>query len=153
MRLYLEIQPLEPSDGFSICPRRESRSAVTLSQPHAPQVYGPSTKKHAHGAGDPSSAFLPVDLRSLRSWIRFGATDITYISLRRLPTCAVVDLFSDVLQLETSNSLDMEFCLEALTMLLPWSKHRSFHSDQGCQFTPVTCGRLKDRGDQDQLVW
>ena len=50
---------------------------------------------------------------------------------------AVVDLFSrNVLSLKLSNSLDTEFCLEALEMALGGGrKPEIFHSDQGCQFT------------------
>ena len=50
---------------------------------------------------------------------------------------AVVDLYSrNVLSLKLSNSLDTEFCLEALEMALGGGrKPEIFHSDQGCQFT------------------
>ena len=50
---------------------------------------------------------------------------------------AIVDLFSThVLSGKLSNSLDTEFCLDALQMALE-SEHKPevFHSDQGCQFT------------------
>jgi putative transposase len=50
---------------------------------------------------------------------------------------AIVDLFSrNVLSWMLSNSLDMEFCLEALQMALSAGRTpEMFHSDQGCQFT------------------
>jgi putative transposase len=58
---------------------------------------------------------------------------------------AVVDLFSRhvyscgegyAYSWKLSNSLDTEFCLEALEMALASGrKPQSFHSDQGCQFT------------------
>jgi transposase InsO family protein len=50
---------------------------------------------------------------------------------------AIVDLFSrNVLSWKLSNSLDTEFCLEALEMALEGDrKPEIFHSDQGCQFT------------------
>jgi putative transposase len=50
---------------------------------------------------------------------------------------AIVDLFSrNVLSWELSNSLETEFCLEALEMALgSGRKPDVFHSDQGCQFT------------------
>jgi transposase InsO family protein len=50
---------------------------------------------------------------------------------------AIVDLFSrNVLSWMLSNSLDTEFCLEALEMaLFAGRKPEMFHSDQGCQFT------------------
>ena len=50
---------------------------------------------------------------------------------------AIVDLFSrNVLSWKLSNSLDTEFCLQALEMALSGGrKPEIFHSDQGCQFT------------------
>ena len=48
-----------------------------------------------------------------------------------------MDLFSrNVLSWKLSNTLDTEFCLEALEMALEGGrKPEIFHSDQGCQFT------------------
>ena len=50
---------------------------------------------------------------------------------------AIVDLFSrHVLSWKLSNSLDTEFCLDALEMALEGGhKPQIFHSGQGCQFT------------------
>ena len=50
---------------------------------------------------------------------------------------AIVDLFSrNVLSWKLSNSLDTDFCLDALEMALGGGrKPEIFHSDQGCQFT------------------
>jgi len=50
---------------------------------------------------------------------------------------AIVDLFSrNVLSWKLSNSLDTEFCLQALEVALSSGrKPEIFHSDQGCQFT------------------
>ncbi len=62
-----------------------------------------------------------------------------YIPLQRgfLYLVAIVDLFSrNVLSWKLSNSLDTEFCLQALEMALSGGrKPEIFHSDQGCQFT------------------
>jgi len=48
-----------------------------------------------------------------------------------------VDLFSrNVLSWKLSNSLDTEFCLDALEMALEGGRRPEiFHSDQGCQLT------------------
>ncbi|SBO44317.1 protein of unknown function [Cyanobium sp. NIES-981] len=48
-----------------------------------------------------------------------------------------MDLYSrHVLAWKPSNSLDTEFCLDALEMALRCGrKPEVFHSDQGCQFT------------------
>jgi putative transposase len=90
--------------------------------------------------GDPSERFpCLVDLSTVTAVDQVWATDITYIPLQKgfLYLVAIVDLFSrNVLSWKLSNSLDMEFCLEALEMALgDGRKPEVFHSDQGCQFT------------------
>jgi putative transposase len=78
---------------------------------------------------------------------KMGATDSTYIPLQKgfLYLVAIVDLFSRhvyscgegfAYSWKVSNSLDTEFCLDALGMALAGRrKPEIFHSDQGCQFT------------------
>ena len=90
--------------------------------------------------GDPSVRFpCLVDPRQVTAVDQVWATDITYIPLSKgfLYLVAIVDLFSrNVLSWKLSNSLDMEFCLDALEMALGGGrKPEIFHSDQGCQFT------------------
>ena len=90
--------------------------------------------------GDPSERFpCLVDLDQLTAVDQVWATDITYIPLQKgfLYLVAIVDLFSrHVLSWKLSNSLDTEFCLEAMEMALgSGRKPDVFHSDQGCQFT------------------
>ncbi|MCT4366546.1 MAG: IS3 family transposase, partial [Synechococcaceae cyanobacterium MAG-AL2] len=90
--------------------------------------------------GEPSERFpCLVDLKEVKKVDQVWATDITYIPLRKgfLYLVAVVDLFSrHVLSWKLSNSLDTEFCLEALEIALTGGrKPQMFHSDQGCQFT------------------
>ena len=62
------------------------------------------------------------------------ATDITYIPMRKgfLYLVAVLDLFSrTILSWKLSNSLDTEFCLDALEMALEGRRMPEiFHSDQ-----------------------
>ena len=97
-----------------------------------------------------------VDLREITAVDQAWATDITYIPLQKgfLYLVAIVDLFSrNVLSWMLSNSLDTEFCLEALEMALG-SGHRPqiFHSDQGCQFTSAEfVARLKR--EEIQISW
>ena len=58
-----------------------------------------------------------------------------------------MDLFSrNVLSLKLSNSLDTQFCMDALEMALAsGSRPEIFHSDQGCQFTSTDfVGRLQE---------
>jgi putative transposase len=66
------------------------------------------------------------------------ASDITYIPMRRgfLYLVAVMDLFSRyVLAWRLSNTLDVDFCLEALEEALGKQKPDIFNVDQGAQFT------------------
>jgi putative transposase len=90
--------------------------------------------------GDPSERFpCLVDLSSVKAVDQVWATDITYIPLQKglLYLVAIVDLFSgNELSWKLSNSLDTEFCLDALEMALgDGRKPDVFHSNQGCQFT------------------
>jgi putative transposase len=75
----------------------------------------------------------------LRAIYQVWTTDITYIQLQKgfLYLVAIVDQLSkNVLSWKDSNSLEMEFCLEALEMALEGGrKSEIFHSDQGCQLT------------------
>jgi putative transposase len=93
--------------------------------------------------GDPSERFpCLVDLSTVRAVDQVWATGITCIPLHKgfLYLVAIVDLFSrNVLSWKLSNSLDTEFCLEALEAALGGGrKPEIFHSDQGCQFTSST---------------
>ena len=90
--------------------------------------------------GDPSQRFpCLVDLSQLTAVDQVWATDITYIPLQKgfLYLVAIVDLLSrHVLSWKLSNSLDTEFCLEALEIVLEGgSRPEIFHSYQVCQFT------------------
>jgi len=102
--------------------------------------------------GDPSERFpCLVDLRLVTAVDQVWATDITYIPLQKgfLYLVAIVDLFSrNVLSWKLSNSLDTEFCLDALEMALGGGRRPEiFHSDQGCQFTSADfVGRLQGKG-------
>ena len=79
------------------------------------------------------------------------ATDITYIPLQKGFTylVAIMDLHSrHMLSWLLSNSLDTQFCLDALEMVLSSSRRPEiFHSDQGCQSTSNDfVGRLQVEG-------
>jgi putative transposase len=66
------------------------------------------------------------------------STDITYVPLRCgfLYLTAILDWYSRyVLAWRLSNSLDVEFCLEALEEALDLARPEIFNSDQGVQFT------------------
>ena len=72
--------------------------------------------------GIPSEQFPSlVDIDKITSIDQALATDITYIPLRKgfLNLVAIVDLFSrNILNWKLSNSLDTEFCIDALEMTL-----------------------------------
>jgi putative transposase len=66
------------------------------------------------------------------------ACDITYVPLQRgyLYLTAVLDWFSrHVLSWRLSNSMDVEFCVEALEEALEAGRPEIFNTDQGSQFT------------------
>ncbi len=66
------------------------------------------------------------------------ACDITYVPMQRgyLYLTAVMDWFSRcVLSWQLSNSMDVEFCLEALEEALRHGRPEIFNTDQGAQFT------------------
>ena len=90
--------------------------------------------------GDPAERFpCLVDLDAVTAVDQVWATDITTIPLQKgfLYLVAIVDLFSrTILSWKLSNSLDTEFCLDALEMALEGGRRPEiFHSDQGCPFT------------------
>jgi putative transposase len=77
------------------------------------------------------------------------STDITYIRMERgfVYLVAIIDWYSRyVLSYNVSNTLDKEFCIEALNSALEISKPEIFNSDQGSQFTCNDfTGCLKER--------
>ena len=77
------------------------------------------------------------------------AADITYIRLRQgyLYLVAIIDLFSRfILSWRLSNSLEVDFCVDALEEALNKAKPGYFNTDQGSQFTSNQfTGLLKSR--------
>lgn len=78
------------------------------------------------------------------------STDITYLPLRHgfLYLVAILDWYSRlVLSWRLSNTLDLEFCLEALEEALATTQPEIFNSDQGSQFTSIAfTSRLEQSG-------
>lgn len=78
------------------------------------------------------------------------STDITYVPLARgfVYLAAVIDWYSRyVLSWRLSNTLEGNFCLEALEEALGQSQPEVFNTDQGCQFTSQSfTGRLEAAG-------
>jgi putative transposase len=76
---------------------------------------------------------LKID-RPNQAW----AVDITYIPMKKgfQYLVAIIDWYSRyIISWRLSNSLDKDFCIEALKDALKTGKPEIFNSDQGCQFT------------------
>ena len=107
-----------------------------------------SRANHAHKVYPYLLRDLNID-RANQVW----CTDITYIPMRKgfLYLVAVMDWHSrKVLSWRLSNTLDTEFCVEALREALHhYGTPEIFNTDQGCQFTSeVFTQVLKDAGVQ-----
>jgi len=78
------------------------------------------------------------------------ATDITYIPMARgfMYLVAIIDWYSRyVLSWKLSNTLDADFCVEALEDALKKGRPEIFNTDQGSQFTgEAFTGLLKEHG-------
>ncbi len=107
-----------------------------------------SQRHHAHKV----YPYLLCDLEIIRP-NHVWAADITYIPMQRgfVYLCAVLDWASRrVLAWRLSNTLTIDFCLEALQEALVNSgTPEIFSTDQGCQFTSLEfTGLLKAHGIQ-----
>lgn len=107
-----------------------------------------SRANHAHKVYPYLLRGLNID-RANQVW----CTDITYIPMRKgfLYLVAVMDWHSrKVLSWRLSNTLDTEFCVEALREALHrFGPPEIFNTDQGCQFTSEAFTQvLKDAGIQ-----
>ena len=149
--LYLE----DPTSGSRRIVHSLAREGITISRDRVHNlmrsmgVRAIYQKPRTTVPGRPSERFPTlVDIDKVKAIDQVWATDINYIPLREgfLYLVANVDLFSrNILSWELSNSLDMQFCLDALEMVLASdSRPKIFHSDQGCQFTSADfVGRLQ----------
>jgi len=76
------------------------------------------------------------------------ATDITYIPMARgfLYLVAIIDWYSRyVLSWRLSNTMDTDFCVEAVQEALRKGKPEIFNTDQGAQFTSEAFTRLLEQ--------
>jgi putative transposase len=107
----------------------------------------PRTTTTAPGAGP--YPYLLRD-RELTHGDEVWSSDITYVPMRHgfMYLAAVIDWFSRyVLSWRLSNTLDGEFCLEALDEALSRGRPEIFNTDQGSQFTSREyTGRLEEAG-------
>jgi putative transposase len=89
---------------------------------------------------NPENKVFPYLLRGVKidRCNQVWSTDITYIPMRRgfLYLVAIMDWYSRyVLSWRLSNTLDAEFCIEALEEALQQGVPEIFNTDQGTQFT------------------
>ena len=109
----------------------------------------PKPRLSVGGAGHKVYPYLLRDVAIARA-DQVWSTDITYIPMPQgfMYLTAVMDWYSRyVLSWRLSNTLDVEFCLEALDEALDRSCPEVFNSDQGVQFTSASyTGRLEKAG-------
>src|SRR5471032_1112 len=104
--------------------------------------------------GDAGHKVYPYLLRgvAIERADQVWSTDITYIPMPNgfMYLTAVIDWYSRyVLSWRLSNTLDVEFCLEALEEALGRGCPEVFNTDQGVQFTSASFkGRLESAGTQ-----
>ena len=109
----------------------------------------PKPRLSVGGAGHKVYPYLLRNV-SIERVNQVWSTDITYIPMPNgfMYLTAVMDWHSRyVLSWRLSNTLDVEFCLEALEEALSQGKPEVFNTDQGVQFTSVSfTGRLEAAG-------
>jgi putative transposase len=119
--------------GYRVNRKRTQRLMRTMGlEGLAP---GPSTSRKA-----PGHKIYPYLLREvlIERPNQVWSSDITYVPLGSgfLYLVAVMDWYSrHVLSWRLSNSLDVEFCVEALDEALAMGRPEIFNTDQGSQFT------------------
>jgi putative transposase len=109
----------------------------------------PKPRLSARGAGHKVYPYLLRNV-SIERVNQVWSTDITYIPMPNgfMYLTAVMDWRSRyVLSWKLSNTLDVEFCLEALEEALRQGCPEVFNTDQGVQFTSASfTGRLESAG-------
>ena len=93
---------------------------------------------------NPENTVYPYRLRdkTIEKPMQVWATDITYVPMRRgfMYLVAIVDWYSRaVLSWRVSNTMDTDFCVEALEKALAqYGTPEIFNTDQGAQFTSTS---------------
>ena len=109
----------------------------------------PKPRLSVGGAGHKVYPYLLRNV-SIERVNQVWSTDITYIPMPNgfMYLTAVIDWYSRyVLSWKLSNTLDVEFCLEALEESLSQGCPEVFNTDQGVQFTSASfTGRLEAAG-------
>ncbi|MFH1831415.1 MAG: IS3 family transposase [bacterium] len=103
------------------------------------QALYPKPKAAAHNSRHKIYPYLLRDL-NITHLNHVWATDITYIKTPNgfMYLVAIIDIYSRfILSWRLSNTLDAQFCEDALIEALVWAKPEILNTDQGCQFTSM----------------
>jgi putative transposase len=131
--------------GFAVNVKRAARLMAEMG---LQAIYPKPNTSKAH----PAHEKYPYLLRdyTITGKDQVWSADITYVRLEKgfAYLVAVIDWHSRyVLSWRLSNTLDTDFCMEALNEALTYGTPGIFNTDQGCQFTSaVWTDRLKDAG-------
>lgn len=132
--------------GFHVCRSRVQRLMRLMG---IKAIYAKPKTSQPH----PDSIVYPYRLKdkTIEKPMQVWAADITYIPMRRgfMYLVAIVDWYSRaVLSWRVSNTMDSDFCIEALEEALAlYGTPEIFNSDQGAQFTSKAfTERLKRAG-------
>jgi putative transposase len=147
-------RPFRGSRGMTAWLRGEGRAVNRKRVQRLMRLMGleavyPKPKLSVGGAGHKVYPYLLRDV-AIERVDQVWSTDITYIPMPNgfMYLTAVMDWHSRyVLSWRLSNTLDVEFCLEALEESLGRGCPEVFNTDQGVQFTsPSFTGRLEAAG-------
>jgi len=132
---YRKITEELQQQGYDINHKKVLR---IMREMHLQAIY-PKPKTTIH---NPNHKIYPYLLRDLaithpnQVW----ATDITYIKTPNgfMYLVAIIDIYSRfILSWSLSNTLDTQFCENALNEAFIWGKPEILNTDQGCQFTSM----------------
>ena len=148
--------PFRGSRGMTAWLRREGHEVNRKRVQRLMRLMGleavyPKPRLSVGGAGHKVYPYLLRNV-AIERVNQVWSTDITYIPMPNgfMYLTAVIDWYSRyVLSWKLSNTLDVEFCLEALEEALSRGCPEVFNTDQGVQFTSASfTGRLESAGAQ-----
>lgn len=127
MTLWLREQ------GYEVNPKRVARLMQVLGL----EAIYPKPRTSIGATGHKIYPYLLRNLEINASDLVWS-TDITYIPMQNgyMYLVAVMDWYSRyVLSWQLSNTMDVQFCIDALEMAFAYGKPQIFNTDQGSQFT------------------
>ena len=117
--------------------KKNASDVIQIAQQMGIEGMSPKRRTTLRNAGHQVYPYLLRDLKIERP-NQVWCSDITYIPMRHgfMYLVAVLDWFSrHVLSWRLSNSMDADFCIEALDDALQTATPEIFNTDQGAQFT------------------